>query len=108
MTEALSRVRVPPKAAKGEVIEIRAVITHPMESGQRVNEVGQRVPRKIINRFVCSYNGVEVFAADWFPSITANPYLAFHTVATESGTLSFAWIDDDGTVYTATAKIEVS
>ena len=108
MTEALSRVRVPPKAAKGEVIEIRAVITHPMESGQRVNEVGQRVPRKIINRFVCSYNGVEVFAADWFPSITANPYLSFHTVATESGTLTFAWIDDDGTVYTQTAKIEVS
>jgi sulfur-oxidizing protein SoxZ len=107
MSEALSRVRVPPKAAKGEVIEIRAVITHPMESGQRVNETGQRVPRKIINRFVCSYNGVEVFVADWFPSITANPYLSFHTVATESGTLSFAWVDDDGTVYTATAPIEV-
>src|SRR2546430_1368110 len=108
MSEAISRVRVPPKAAKGEVIEIRAVITHPMESGQRVNEVGQRVPRKIINRFVCSYTGVGVFAADWSPSITANPYLSFYTVATESGTLTFAWVDDDGTVYTASAKIEVS
>jgi sulfur-oxidizing protein SoxZ len=108
MTEAMSRVRVPPKAAKGEVIEIRAVITHPMESGQRVNEVGKRVPRKIINRFVCSYNGIEVFAADWFPAVTANPYLSFHTVATESGTLTFTWVDDDGSVYTATAAIEVS
>jgi sulfur-oxidizing protein SoxZ len=108
MTEAMSRVRVPPKAAKGEVIEIRAVITHPMESGQRVNEVGKRVPRKIINRFVCSYNGVEVFAADWFPAVTANPYLSFHTVATESGTLTFTWVDDDGSVYTASAAIEVS
>jgi sulfur-oxidizing protein SoxZ len=108
MTDALSRVRVPPKAAKGEVIEIRAVITHPMESGQRVNELGQRVPRKIINRFVCSYNGVEVFAADWFPGVTANPYLAFRTVATESGNVTFAWIDDDGTVYTASAAIEVA
>ena len=108
MTEAFSRVGVPPKAAKGEVIEIRAVITHPMESGQRVNEMGKRVPRKIINRFVCSYNGEEVFAADWFPAITANPYLTFHTVATESGTLTFAWVDDDGTVYSASAKIEVS
>jgi sulfur-oxidizing protein SoxZ len=108
MTEAISRVGVPPKATKGEVVEIRAVITHPMESGQRINEMGKRVPRKIINRFVCSYNGVEVFAADWFPAITANPYLTFHTVATESGTLTFAWVDDDGTVYTASAKIEVS
>lgn len=108
MAEQLSRVRVPPKAAKGEVIEIRAVITHPMESGQRVNELGKRVPRKILNRFVCSYNGTEVFAADWFPGVTANPYLSFHTVATESGTLTFAWIDDDGTVYSDSAKIEVA
>jgi sulfur-oxidizing protein SoxZ len=108
MSDAVSRVRVPPKAAKGEVIEIRAVITHPMESGQRVNELGQRVPRKIINRFVCSYNGTEVFAADWFPAVTANPYLSFTTVATESGTITFAWVDDDGTVYSASAPIEVA
>ncbi len=108
MTETLARVGVPKHAAKGEVIEIRAVITHPMESGQRVNEMGQRVPRKIINRFVCSYNGTEVFAADWFPSITANPYFTFHTVATESGTLTFAWVDDDGATYTASASIEVT
>jgi sulfur-oxidizing protein SoxZ len=108
MSDRLSRVGVPPKATKGEVIQIRAVITHPMESGQRIDEVGKRVPRKIINRFVCSYNGVEVFAADWFPAVTANPYLAFHTVATESGTISFAWVDDDGTTYTASAPIEVT
>src|SRR5258706_3363457 len=108
MTDVMSRVRVPPKAKKGEVIEIRAVITHPMESGQRVNEVGRKVPRHIINRFVCSFNDTEVFAADWFPSITPNPYLSFHTVATESGTYSFAWVDDDGTDYTATSPIEVS
>jgi len=108
MSEVVARVRVPPKAKQGEVLEIRAVITHPMESGQRINEVGQRVPRKILNRFVCSYNGVEVFSADWFPAITANPYLTFHTVATESGTVTFAWVDDDGTVYTASAPIEVT
>ena len=108
MTDVTSRVRVPPQAKKGEIIEIRAVITHPMESGQRVNEVGKKVPRHILNRFVCSFNGTEVFAADWFPSITANPYLSFHTVATESGTYSFAWVDDDGTVFTATAPIQVS
>ncbi len=108
MSDVTARVRVPPKAKKGEVIEIRAVITHPMESGQRVNETGQRIARKIINRFVCSYNGVEVFAGDWFPAITANPYLSFHTVATESGTLTFAWVDDDGQVYSASAPIEVT
>ena len=108
MATPTPRVRLQAKAKKGEIIEIRAVITHPMESGQRVNEVGKRVPRHILNRFVCSFNGTEVFAADWFPSITANPYLSFHTVATESGTYSFAWVDDDGAVFTATAAIEVS
>ena len=108
MSEVVSRVGVPRKAKRGEIIEIRTVITHPMESGQRINEVGERVPRKIINRFVCSYNGVEVFAADWFPAITANPYLTFYTVVTESGTITFAWVDDDGTVYTASAPIEVT
>ncbi len=101
------RIRVPRQASKGEVIEIKTLISHPMESGHRRDVQGQLIPRHIIHTFTCTYNGEEVFRADWHPAIAANPYLAFYAVATESGRLRFEWIDDDGTVYTAEAAITV-
>lgn len=102
------RVKVPKTAKKGDVIQIKTLIAHKMESGQRKDKKGAVIPRKIINKFEAKYNGEVVFSADWHPAISANPYLAFHTVATESGTLEFAWTDDDGSVYTKTAKITVA
>ncbi len=101
------RVKVPKTAKKGDVIQIKTLIAHKMESGQRKDKKGAVIPRQIINKFEAKYNGELVFSADWYPSISANPYLAFHTVATESGTLEFIWTDDDGSVYTKTAKITV-
>lgn len=101
------RVKVPKTAKKGDVIEIKTLIAHKMESGQRKDKKGAVIPRQIINKFVAKYNGEVVFSADWHPAISANPYMAFHTVATESGTLEFTWTDDDGSVYTKTAKITV-
>lgn len=101
------RVKVPKTAKKGDVIEIKTLIAHKMESGQRKDKKGAVIPRQIINKFEAKYNGEVVFSADWHPAISANPYMAFHTVATESGTLEFIWTDDDGSVYTKTAKITV-
>lgn len=101
------RIKVPKKAKKGEVIEIKTLITHKMESGQRKDKDGNRIPRQIINRFECKYNGEVVFSSDWHGAISANPYMSFHTVATESGTLEFTWVDDNGSVYSKTAKITV-
>lgn len=102
------RVKVPKTAKKGDVIQIKTLIAHKMESGQRKDKKGAVIPRQIINKFVAKYNGEVVFSADWHPAISANPYMAFHTVATESGTLEFIWTDDDGSVYTKTAKITVA
>ncbi len=102
------RVRVPSTARAGEVIEIKTLISHPMETGYRRDVRGQLVPRHIIHTFLCTYNGEEVFRADWHPAVAANPYLAFYTVATVSGRLQFAWMDDDGSVYTAEAEITVA
>lgn len=101
------RIKVPKKAKKGEVIEIKTLITHKMESGQRRDKDGNKIPRQIINRFECKYNGEVVFSSDWHGAISANPYMSFHTVATESGTLEFTWVDDNGSVYSKTAKITV-
>jgi len=89
-------VKVQARARRGEVIDITAMVAHPMETGFRTGENGQILPRNIVQLFVCRYDGVEVFRAEFHPAITANPYIAFTTVATRTGTLEFRWIDDRG------------
>jgi sulfur-oxidizing protein SoxZ len=103
-----ARIRLPANIKKGEVIEVKTLVTHAMESGQRKDANGQVIPRKILNKFACTYNGKEVFRADLWPAISANPYIAFFIKATDSGTLEFAWTDDDGSVIKESAKIEVT
>lgn len=106
MTRAL--INAPKTARRGEIIEIKAMIAHVMETGYRTGPNGAPIPRDIINRFVCTYEGEEVFSAELFPAISANPFLAFSTVATVSGTIGFAWTDDKGKTQTATAEITVT
>jgi sulfur-oxidizing protein SoxZ len=105
---ATALINVPKRARRGEVIEIKTLISHPMESGFRRTQLGVVLPRDIIQRFVCTYNGVEVFRADLHPAIAANPFITFSTVATESGTLEFRWTGDNGFSVTESARITVS
>jgi sulfur-oxidizing protein SoxZ len=100
-------VNVPPRARRGEIIEIKALVSHPMETGYRTGPDGALVPRDIIQRFVCTYNGEEVFSAELFPAIAANPFIAFTTVATTSGTVALRWIDEHGRGQVETAAITV-
>ena len=101
-------INVPKSCRKGEIFDVKVLISHPMESGQRRDEQGQIIPRKIINKFTCSLDGEEVFAADLFPAIAANPFLSFSARAEASGTLSMSWVDDDGHVQTELAAITVT
>lgn len=107
MASVKPRVKVPKKAAKGEVITIKTLISHPMESGQRKDKSGNVIPRKIINKFTCEFNGQTVFSCDLEPSVSANPYLEFNAKVDESGTFKFTWVDDDGSVYDTENKITV-
>lgn len=100
-------IHAPKKAKRGEVIEIRTMISHVMETGFRRSHTGDLIPRNIITAFACAYNGVEVFRAELFPAMTANPFLIFHTVATESGTLVFKWTGDNGFAAEQSVAIEV-
>ena len=103
------RVRLDKKEAKkGELIEVKSLISHVMESGQRRDASGNVVPRKIINKFTAELNGKTVFAADMEPAVSANPYMQFKFKAQESGTLRLTWVDDDGTTITADEEITVS
>src|SRR5258708_33511490 len=104
---ASSLINVPARAKRGEIIEIKTLMSHIMETGFRRTVTGELVPRNIITGFSCRYNGVEVFRADLFPAIAANPFISFSTVATESGTFDFHWIGDRGCSETASASITV-
>lgn len=100
-------INVPARAKRGQVIEIKTLISHAMESGFRHSSIGVLLPRDIITEFVCTYDGEEIFRADLFPAISANPFVTFHTVATKSGTLTFTWTGDNGFSVTEQASITV-
>ena len=104
---ASALINVPARAKRGEVIEIKTLISHPMETGFRRTQIGALIPRDIIRGFVCTYNGSEVFRAELHPAIAANPFIVFSTVATESGTLVFHWTGDNGFSVTESAAISV-
>ena len=104
---ARTLINAPKTAKRGEVIEIRATIGHPMETGFRPDESGKILPRNIIKKFSCRYNGELVFSAEMFSAMSANPYLAFHTLALESGTLALTWEGDGGFSQTETLTLTV-
>ena len=104
MASALINV---PKAKRGEIIEIKTLMSHIMETGYRHTADGEVVPRDIITSFSCRYNGNEVFRADLFPASSANPFITFFTTATESGKFEFEWTGDKGFTATASASITV-
>ena len=101
-------VNVPKQARRGEIIEIKTLVSHPMETGYRRTQEGTPIPRDIIRQFVCTYNGEEIFRAELHPAIAANPFIAFSTVATESGTLAFSWTGDNGFSMTESVAITVA
>jgi sulfur-oxidizing protein SoxZ len=99
MVTPTPRVQVPNAAAKGEILQIKALISHQMETGLRRDDQGDVIPRKIINKFVCRYNDDVVFGVDLHEAVAANPYIEFCLRATESGRLEFVWEEDGGGVY---------
>ena len=106
MTKAI--IRVPKQAKAGEIVTVKVLIRHPMESGHRRDRRGELIPRNIIHSFVAEYDGVEVLRIDMLPGIAANPYVEFRLVARNSGDIVFTWDDDEGNTHTQVASIEVT
>ncbi|MEA2903350.1 MAG: sulfur-oxidizing protein SoxZ [Alphaproteobacteria bacterium] len=104
---ARALINVPAKARKGEIIAIKTLISHEMETGYRHDNVGKPIPRDIISLFVCTYNGQEIFRAELFPAISANPFVSFFTVATDSGKIEFKWTGDNDFSVTEAVNITV-
>jgi len=102
------RVKVPKSTSAGEAITIKTLISHKMESGQRKDKEGNIIPRSIINRFTCDFNGQSVMDVTLEPAISTNPYFQFEATVPEAGEFKFTWYDDDGSVYDTAKKIKVA
>ncbi len=104
---SVARLLVPSQAKRGEVVEIRIAIQHPMETGFRMSNLGKVIPKNTISNLVCRYNGADVFRAEMGSGIAANPYLQFYIVAQDSGNVEFSWADDAGEKGSASSAITV-
>jgi sulfur-oxidizing protein SoxZ len=105
---ARTLIQVPATARRGEVIEVRVTIAHPMETGYRPGADGRVLPRDILQRFSCRFNGETVFGAELFPAISANPYLSFHLLVEAGGTLEFEWQGDNGFAQVERRQLQVA
>ena len=102
------KVRIPKKLKKGQVFEVKTLVEHDMETGQRPDKkTGKKIPRHILNSIVVTYNGNEVLDATWHPAVSANPFTSFFVTAEESGSLDFTWTDDKGEKFTKSVKVNV-
>jgi sulfur-oxidizing protein SoxZ len=104
----IARVVVPERAAKGQAFEIKALISHPMETGFRKDAVGDGIARDIITRFACRYDGEEVFSWELHPGVAANPFIGFHTIATRTGEIELTWTGMNGFQHTERRKVIVT
>lgn len=103
-----TRIVMPASAKASEIIEIKTLIQHVMEPGYRRDNMGKAIPRDIIATLTVTYDGAEIFKADLQPGTAANPYIAFHTVATKTGELVFTWVDLAGKTTTEKRKLTVT
>jgi sulfur-oxidizing protein SoxZ len=108
MATAIPRVQVPASLSRNELFLVKTLISHRMETGLRQDAQGKVIPRQIINRFLCRYNGVEVFKVDLHEAVAANPFFEFSLRATESGTLDFVWEEDGGAIYALSHHLTVN
>ena len=104
---ARALINVPKTAKRGQIIEIKTLISHIMETGFRRTETGAIIPRNILTELVCTYNGDEIFRASLYPAVSANPFITFFTIAKESGTLTFEWTGDHGFEQMESASITI-
>lgn len=104
---ATAMILIPRTIRKGDIITLKAMISHPQETGYRRTETGGEIPRNIIRNFACHYDGEVIFSCEFFPAIAANPFVAFTTIATTSGPVTFIWKGDNGFEHRETATLVV-
>ena len=103
-----SRISLPKQASAGDIITVKTLVSHPMETGFRRNALGDPIPRNILRDFICLYNNQQVFRAEFHPAVAANPFLSFNVLVDVSGTFSFQWREQSGVLTTVTRELTVT
>jgi sulfur-oxidizing protein SoxZ len=101
------RIKLPENVKTGDVIEVKTLVTHVMETGNRKDKDGNLIARDIINLFVAKFGDQEVFRAELGPGISANPYISFQMRVPGPGTFEFSWTDDNGVKTVETTSLNV-
>ena len=107
MTATKPRIKIPESAKAGEVIEVRTLVTHVMETGNRKDKGGKVIARDIVHTFMAKYADQQVFRAELGPGISANPFIAFSLKVPGPGTFEFSWTDDSGATVIETLPLNV-
>lgn len=108
MSDIPPRIRMAATASPGEMVQIRTLVQHPMENGLRRDADGAPVPRRILHRFTCDYDGRRVIDIDMGTAFSVNPYLEFYARADRTGEFVFTWHDDDGSTREARQVLTVA
>lgn len=104
MAKSSIRIRA---SNKGGVATVKALITHPMETGLRKNKkTGKKIPAHFIQTVSGKHNGKEVVVAEWGPAVSKNPYLSFQFAGAKKGdTVTLTWSDNKGGSESASTKV---
>ena len=94
--------------AKGGSTTVKALITHPMETGQRKDKkTGQKIPAHFIQEVTCEHNGKQVMSAHWGAAVSKNPYVSFSIAGAKSGDgITLSWVDNKGNKDSQSTKVK--
>ena len=93
--------------AKGGVVTVKALISHPMETGLRKNKkTGKKIPAHFIQEVTATANGKQVLLAEWGPAVSKNPYLSFAFNGAKGETVNLSWVDNTGQSDSAEVKVK--
>jgi sulfur-oxidizing protein SoxZ len=103
----MASIKIRAKAAGG-VTTVKALISHPMETGLRKNKkTGKPIPAHFIQEVNCEHSGNNVLTALWGPAVSKNPYLSFKFTGANAGdTLKLSWVDNKGESDSIETKIK--
>jgi len=91
---------------QGGLVTVKALVKHPMETGQRKDKSGNKIPEHFIQQITAKANGEVIMEAQWSPAVSKNPYLAFQYDGKKGDTIEIAMIDNEGKTFDGKGKVK--
>jgi sulfur-oxidizing protein SoxZ len=91
---------------QGGLVTVKALVKHPMETGQRKDKNGNKIPEHFVQQITAKANGEVIMEAQWSPAVSKNPYLAFQYDGKKGDTIEIAMIDNEGKTFDGKGKVK--